>query len=363
MSNRRSNSSPVSFFGTGLLLTSLLSLSAFTGACSSGDSGNDDSAGGSGQGGGSGVGGINTDPGGAGGNGGASNPGVTVEPVGTVVVTLVAEKDGTPARTTFQGFVRDAPVNQTSIWDVVEDAGGCQTLVPRVPFCETPCGADADCVEENVCRTKAKSHSVGTMTVKGIVTATGATEFTIESEAPKFNYDPAGDPSLGYPPAAEGADISVSTSGGDYAPFEVKSSGIAPIAGAPSAALAFEHGKGLPLTWTAKGSSGKSRMEILVNIAHHGGEKGKIVCDVEDNGSFEIPSSMVDRLLNLGVAGFPTVKLSRVARGSTDISVGRIALEVVNHVEIPLEIPGVISCANNSECPDGQSCSSTRKCE
>ncbi len=343
------------------LAMSLVALLGLSGACSSGggDDSTDENRGGTAGGGGDG-----STP--TAGTAGDSEPVELPGAVGNITVTLVAEdpSTSTTAHTSFLGIIRDGAPNELTNWvDGQNQGGGCKVLRPEVPFCDPECGEGTACVGTGQCRAEPTSHSVGTMTVTGLSTQAGASEFTIDPMAPKYNYQPGASVRLAYPPATEGTEIKVATAGGDYDPFEVKSSGIAPLEVTSATPIAMNRGQNLTVTWTPKGSGGQSSIEVLVDISHHGGAKGKIVCTVEDNGSLSIPSSQVDELLDLGKAGFPTVKLSRVARGSVDIAPGRVDLEVYSHVETPLEIEGLISCQNNSECPDGQSCGSTRSCE
>ena len=41
-------------------------------------------------------------------------------------------------------------------------------------------------------------------------------------------------------------------------------------------------------------------MEVLLEISHHGGRKGQLVCRTDDNGSLMIPAELVTELINLG---------------------------------------------------------------
>ena len=84
---------------------------------------------------------------------------------------------------------------------------------------------------------------------------------------------------------------------------------------APSS-ITLEKDKPLTLTWTAKGASADSTIHVHLDISHHGGTKGQIECDTADSGSLTIGASLVTQLVNLGVAGFPTVRLTRSSVGS-----------------------------------------------
>jgi hypothetical protein len=73
---------------------------------------------------------------------------------------------------------------------------------------------------------------------------------------------------------------------------------------------------------------------------------------------------MVDRLLELGVAGFPTIILTRVASGSA-VSGGpeNVDFIVQQYVERAVEIDGLVSCNDSKLCPEGQTCQSDLTCK
>jgi hypothetical protein len=102
---------------------------------------------------------------------------------------------------------------------------------------------------------------------------------------------------------------------------------------------------------------------VSIDISHHGGIKGTIECDAEDTGSLELSAAILTELLNLGVAGFPTIHISRKLVGSTTIAPGRVELAVVSDILIPVEIPGLTSCNDDSSCPNGQTCQPDETCK
>jgi Cys-rich repeat protein len=203
---------------------------------------------------------------------------------------------------------------------------------------------------------------VGTVTLTGLKTTPTSTEIVMNPVAPGFAYQPTASVNIDYPPADEGAEIAVATSGGDYSAFQLKATGIVPLEVLGPDPVPMQSGQPMALSWTPRGSAGKSRIQVKVEISHHGGAKGAINCDVEDTGSLSVAESLVTGLITLGVAGFPTVTLSRVSTGSTDIAPGRVDLLVVQAVQRSLSIPGVVSCTTNADCPSGQTCTSTRLC-
>jgi hypothetical protein len=291
---------------------------------------------------------------------GAPNPSTAL--VGTFQVSLVAPvaATGTPGFTSVVGKVNDGPTPSPIVWEEAAKEGGCSLFTPRVPFCADGCEGGAVCVENDRCQEYPTSHSVGTVRVKGIRTSTGATEFSMD---PVSNgYQTPSGVSLPYPAFAEGDAISAEASGGDFEAFTLKSTGISPLTLADGA-LTLEANQPLKLGWTPPGKTGISTVHVKLDISHHGGSKGMITCDVEDNGSLELSASITGQLKALGVAGFPTIVLSRRAVGSTTISVGRVELAVCSEVEKEVKIPGLVSCNKPEDCPKGQTCQADLTCK
>ena len=96
----------------------------------------------------------------------------------------------------------------------------------------------------------------------------------------------------------------------------------------------------MSLSWVPA-PSGSARLQIKLDISHHGGSKGKIECDVADSGSFEIPAALITDLVALGVAGYPTIQVARATSGRASIAAGPIELLVFSGTERPVVVPGV----------------------
>lgn len=301
-----------------------------------------------------------------GGGSGGDGPGDPTILVGSFQVKLIAPVAATPntpevpGSTAILGKVYDGPTPAQIIWEKTLEEGACTLLTPRVPFCSTPCGGSAVCVENEQCQAYPTAHSAGTVTVKGLHPESGGDSFTIE---PIVNgYQAPAAVKLPYPAFSEGEAISFNATGDYYAPFTVASVGIAPLVFG-SQSLTVESGKPLPISWTAPGKSGQTRIYLKLDISHHGGTKGMIECDADDTGSLELPAALVTKLLELGVAGYPTIIVARRALGSTTIKQGRIDLVISSQIEQPVEIPGLTSCTEDTDCPMGQTCQSDLTCK
>jgi hypothetical protein len=283
-----------------------------------------------------------------------SGPAADLE-LGGFVVDLVAGEGGEAGYTSVSGKVYDGALPSPVIWTAVADSGGCRLLTPRVPFCSPGCGGVAICAADGQCVPYPSARDVGTVRVSGL----GASSF--EMTALLGSYQPAATVSLPMPPSAEGEQVVFRAAGASLPAFTVESRGVAPLSLAGSFALAAD--RALVFTWPAPADPGQSEIEVKLDISHHGGTKGKIECQVADSGTLSIPADQITRLLALGAAGFPTIEVTRVARGIAALAAGRISLRVTSTVEVPVEVPGVRSCTEDSDCPSGGSCQDDLSCK
>jgi hypothetical protein len=210
------------------------------------------------------------------------------------------------------------------------------------------------CVEDDQCASYPSAQNLGPVTISGL----GSADVVMQPIA--NSYQLPGDVSLAYPPAAEGAPVGLQVNGGPFGAFSAQTKMVAPLIA--SGALTLDPSQPLSLTWTAPSDPSLARIQVKVDISHHGGSKGKIECDVADTGSLTIPASLVSSLIQLGVAGFPTVTLSRVASGSAAIAPGKVSLQVLSSVALALVVPGVQSCHEDTDCPQGKTCQQDLTC-
>ncbi|HEY3255756.1 MAG TPA: hypothetical protein VGJ91_17480 [Polyangiaceae bacterium] len=276
--------------------------------------------------------------------------------VGSFQVKLSAASDLGDATTNIVGKVYDGAIPAATIWEKPQVDGACTLTTPRIPFCNTPCSGGGVCVEDDTCMAYPAAHGVGTVTVSGVKTADGQSSFTMMPIA--NNYQPT--VSLLYPPFAEGDSITVAAAGDFFPAFNLASQGIAPLV-LTSTQLALKSGQALDLAWSKAASD--STVHVHLDISHHGGSKGQIECDTDDSGSLRISAALVSKLLALGVAGYPTVIVTRQAIGATKISAGRVELVVSSAVEQGVSIDGLTSCTKDADCASGQTCQSDQSCK
>ena len=301
---------------------------------------------------------------------GGSGAAPSAEPVGYFEVALKGLDlvTGTPAHTAVSGFVYDAVPNDSPVykWKLASSEGGCHLFTPLLPFCDPECDVTTTtCVEGSAggeCRLNPAAHSVGAVTISGLQTVAGNTEFTMNALSPKFNYLAPGSVELPYPPCAEGDVIRLSAAGADYSAFEISVTGINPLELLGPDPIPIGSGQPLPLQWTPPGAGATSRIVIRVDISHHGGSKGMIECEVGDTGSYDVPASLMTELIDLGYYGFPLVDVTRTAVGSATIEPGLVEFAIRSNVERYLEIPGLTSCHSNNDCTPPETCQFGKVC-
>jgi hypothetical protein len=290
----------------------------------------------------------------------AMNPDPAAELHGWFTVKLMPEMPATPfraasaARAAVLGKISDGPTPEATIWSETAQEGDCVLRTPRVPFCDPSCGGTALCVDDDVCLSHPTAQSVGVVRALGL----GA-EFSMQPIAGNYQQPPG--TTLAYPPCEEGAEIRLEAEGNGYQPFALAAKCVVPMEFAGP--VRIEPGEPLAFAWTA-GRTDVARVRIDLDISHHGGSKGKIECDVEDSGSAQIPAALLQQLVDLGVAGFPSVVVMRLvaAEGSTAQS-RKVTLTVSSAMEQQVEIPGLMSCTADAHCPSGNCRDDNKTCE
>ena len=342
-------------------LPSLLGLSIMTAvagitACSSSSGGDAE-----GQGGGGGVSNQGGNAGQAGSTSAAGNEGSSTPVIGAFNLELkeAVAATNTAAQTAIQGTVNDVSSPSAVVWDVSLQDNGCQLLKKRIPFCES-CASGQVCTEDDVCSPNPTRQDVGEVSLSGLSRSDG--ESTVVLSNVNGSYQMAG-VTLDYPPFAEGGQVTLSAEGGEvYPAFSIESSGIVPLELTSADPLPMASGDPVVITWTPPGSSSQSRIEVDVDISHHGGQAGRIYCDVEDNGSLTISANLVTQLMALGYSGWPSVAVKRISRGTTELSSGLVELNIFSQIDQPISIPNLVSCAGDTDCPGDQTCQSDLKC-
>jgi hypothetical protein len=306
-------------------------------ACSSD---NEPSAGSGGQGGGGGSSGAPS----AGGGNAASDVSL-----GAFSVTLNAAIETTPAYTSVLGKVYSGENPNEVIETPIASGNGCTAYKYSLQACiEVECSSSQRCAGPEECRDLPRLVNVGTVSVAGF--DSGA----VTLSATNNNYQYAGD--IAYPGVADGGPLTLTATGDHYPAFTIAATGVAPMV-LSAESYSLSDGSPLLVEWQA-GQNTAARVSIVLNLTRHGGSAGYLECDAPDSGSLTIPANVLQALVDLGVAGFPQLVATRYTQGVAAVPGGRIALNVASVTMPELNVEGLCSCFDSSDCG---SCSETTR--
>jgi hypothetical protein len=275
------------------------------------------------------------------GSGMDEKPDATRSLFGGVFVEFVPE-----THTSFLGLFYDRPLMELSGLELKQEQAGCRLLVPRPLPCMPACAIDAVCAGINTCTPRRNPVDVGVLHVEGL----GRMSHDVEPTSPNvLIYQIVTE--LPYAACMEGEAIEVRAKD-----FSLASTCIGPLTVTSTAPIPVTSGQPMRLTWTPPARAGIARVQIELEISHHGGFKGQIECDVADTGSFDVPAPLITGLVNLGRAGYPTVKVTRTSLVPASTQ-PQVTLTMRSQVELPVDT-GVISCGlgTSPPCAPGTVC-------
>jgi hypothetical protein len=282
----------------------------------------------------------------AGADGGNADAGTGLH--GSFVIKLKNEPP--PAFTDFLGRVYSGPQPPSQVLVRDSTEGMCELLVPKAPFCRPECTGGV-CVDENTCMPSPALVGVGTIAVKGLK---GGDLMIPQPDTKNYQVTPT----LGPNACDEGGNIEIGAE-----KFTLQGKCVAPLALAagPMDKIAVKTGMPVKLVWTPPAQTGISRIHIHLDIAHHGGKKGEINCDVPDTGSYDIPTALTAKLISLGLAGFPTIDVKRfhLAAASAEPNV---KIEINSDLTREVDT-GVKSCSDDTECTPPEKCQVDKTCK
>lgn len=273
-----------------------------------------------------------------------ADAGLTKPAYGSITVTLRETNEATADYSLIGGTLYDGPRPNPEPLETVTESNGCRLRRALHPFCSEPCGSAAACIDTDTCLPYPEPQDVGTIRVDGFDRVAGG-KAVMEPVAPNFFYQ---SDKLPYPPCNEGSELHLETNA-----FNAAAPCIAPLLVDSNARISVRDGEPVTIQWQRAAAADLAKISILLDISHHGGKRGDILCEVPDSGNFTIPQDMVSALVDMGLAGFPSVILTRRATGTA--TQPHVDFAVASSVERPVDT-GVHSCLNDEDCPDGQTC-------
>ena len=308
-----------------------------------------------GSGGGGGAGGIVGGAGGSGGTGGTTATGnPQAKAYGKFEIRYVTGATAASSYAEIGGFMYDGPPAELVVWTKKKTDGACSLYTPGTPFCES-CASGEVCVDTNVCRTPPATHDVGAVTLTGLNPPSGANPLALTAITNATGTTYLCAETLPVPPCTEGTAVGLDAAGkGEYPAFSLQTQCIAPLV-VTNPTITLESGKTFTLTWTPSGVA-SSRVTVFLDLSHHGGSKGRVLCDTPDTGSLQISGTLLESLMALGVTGYPRALFTRVLTATTPVGAGQAELKLYSDREYVAEIPGLVSCQNDTECTAPQTC-------
>ena len=261
-----------------------------------------------------------------GGNGGRYAPCGDDVRVGQFALELKPALLGAPPYSQVNGVVRDS-VDPKDVWQEIARAGGCRVMVGPTFTCAPACGTGMVC-RAGACVAAPAAHAVGTVTMSGLLVPLSMTPSGTSNAY--YGVIPTGTP---FPPYDAGATVGLAAEGGDYAPFSLEARGVAPLElpdGQTLALATSRANQALTVRWTAANASDAGRVELSFDIAHHAGIAARLLCDVADTGTTNVPGSLLDALVARGTAGFPELVVTRVSADSKQLAPGCVELAIVS---------------------------------
>jgi hypothetical protein len=245
-----------------------------------------------------------------------------------------------------QGAVFEAVV-PTSIPRLASEDGPCRLLERRNLVCTPACVGATTCGEGGACVPYPRQISVGNVTISGLTQPTN-----LAPQNPGNGYFA---PGADNPPFAVGSEITLTAAGESGRPgFELSGFGSRPLGTKPS--WLIERGKGLNVLWENGDPAARTRVTVEFSVDQHGLSPLTLVCEFEDTGTATIPASVVDRLLDSGVSGFPNGRVFRRTADRVVLDFGCVDLLVGSPLAADVTVAGVVPCKKTADCPMGQTC-------
>lgn len=233
----------------------------------------------------------------------------------------------------------------------VASEGDCRLLTPPTLLCDPGCPTSTQmCGANNTCVPLPRARDLGRVAAHGLVVPL---EMTPNPNTRSY-ANPAL-PRLPHPGFVAGADLRITTAGGEYEPFELRGWGISLLEPSPEP-IRVESGAPTRVSWQAPADPGPARLHVSLSINNHGSRQAWVECDFADTGAADIPATLIDGLIAEGVSGFPTITLTRRTAGSVAIEPGCVELLVASELSTDVDVDGIQSCNAPSDCPAGQTC-------
>jgi hypothetical protein len=263
---------------------------------------------------------------------------------GAITLSLREGSDQKAAYSLVSGTLYDALKPDPEPMRVTAQAQGCQLREAVHPLCSEGCGSAAACVADETCEDYPTSQDVGDIRISGLDRNTPSAARLIPF-APTFFYQ---SDELSYPACSEGSAVRLSNTA-----FTAETRCIAPLRMDSTAPIVVRRDEPVHLSWERPSRPSLAQISILLDVSHHGGKRADIACEVADTGVFDIPANLVNALLDFGLAGYPSVIVTRKTQSNATLS--QVKFIASAQVERAVDT-GVQSCLRDQDCAQGTAC-------
>jgi hypothetical protein len=240
---------------------------------------------------------------------------------------------------------------------VLQTINDCKLLQKINPQCAPACQPDQTCNTDGQCIPKPVNQDAGTITISGL-----KTEVTMSPMVPGKNYFQSIATS-DHPVFEEGDKIYLTSTKGYAGILSLHGEGVKYME-LKNDQWTLEKDKALAVSWIPPLKNKKSRIIITISVDQHGITPYRIRCNVTDSGSYTIPAKLINALMDGGIKGFPSGKITRRTADSTPVKNGCVEFTVSSSVAPKVRITDIIPCNTTGECPTGQTCNmTTHLCE
>lgn len=256
--------------------------------------------------------------------------------------------------TSFAGAISDG-VLPSGVPEVLAEEGACRLLGAPSLFCDPACPSGQSCTPDGSCITSPSKVSAGVIRVSGLEVVLEESPNAITSDYSETFNEP-------YPGVVSGSEVVVFAEGDQVAGFSLSGRGVDALVSSNDMMVVAPETPA-SVSWEAP-SQPVSDVEIHVKLTvnAHGSTSAWVECVFEDTGSAEIPAALVTGVIAAGLSGFPRAVVSRRTVDSAQVEGGCVDLRVSSEVTISVEVPGLVSCSGDDDCPEGQTCREDLSC-
>lgn len=209
----------------------------------------------------------------------------------------------------------------------VETHGDCRILSKENPYCDPECEVTTEQCTSNGCTPYPEKVSVGTVVVTGLsepveMEPEGATYAKWDFAAPAFE---------------SGAQIELTATGGAMPGFALQGEGVALLEVAEPQWF-ITSGEPLVIEWVP--AEGPGTIYIKLNINEHGlgATSARMICEVEDTGSYAISAEAIEALYSYGTSPAETAEIRRRTVDSVQVGDYCVELEVFTPAAVSLKM-------------------------